>query len=70
MSLWRNNQSEVRFVLKNIEMVQEKVLCVVTPCSVVVRYQCFRGSCCLHHQGEVNGAGKADTDIGRKYKKG
>jgi len=26
----------------------------VTPCSVVVGYQCFRGPCSLHLQGEVN----------------
>jgi hypothetical protein len=28
-----------------------EVFCVVTPCSVVVGYQSFTGSCCLHLQG-------------------
>jgi len=32
-------------------MIQVEVFWVVTPCSVVVGYQCFRGPCCL--QGEV-----------------
>jgi hypothetical protein len=32
---------------------QVEVFCVVTPCSVVVGYQHFRGLCCLHLQGEV-----------------
>jgi hypothetical protein len=27
------------------------VFCVVAPCSLVEVYQRFRGSCCLHHQG-------------------
>jgi hypothetical protein len=31
-----------------------KVFWVVTPCSVVVRYQRFGGLCCLHLQGEVD----------------
>jgi hypothetical protein len=36
-------------------MFQVEVLSVVTPCSVVVGYQRFGGSCCLHLQGEVAG---------------
>jgi len=28
----------------------------VTPCSIAVRYQCFRGLCCLHLQGEESGS--------------
>jgi hypothetical protein len=28
------------------------VFCVVAPCSLVEVYQSFRGSCCLHHQGD------------------
>jgi hypothetical protein len=35
---------------------------VVTPCSVVVRYQRFGGPFCLHLQGEVNGAGEEGVD--------
>jgi hypothetical protein len=34
-----------------VMMIQVEVFWVVTPCSVVVGYQCFRGPCCL--QGEV-----------------
>jgi len=34
-------------------MFQVEVFWVVTPCSVVVGYQSFRGPCCLHLQGEV-----------------
>jgi len=33
--------------------VQVEVLCVVTPCSVVVAYQNFRGPCCLLLQERV-----------------
>jgi hypothetical protein len=29
------------------------VFWVVAPCSLVEIYQRFRGSCCLHHQGEI-----------------
>jgi len=29
-----------------------EVFWVMTPCSVVVGYQCFRGLCCLHLQGD------------------
>jgi hypothetical protein len=35
----------------------------MTPCSLVVGNQCFRGPCSLHLQGEVKSAGK-------EYKKG
>jgi hypothetical protein len=34
-------------------MMQVEVFWVVTPYSVVVGYQRFRGPCCLHLQGEV-----------------
>jgi len=35
--------------------IQFVVLSVVTPHSDVVGHQCFRGSCCIHPQGEVSG---------------
>jgi len=35
------------------QMYHVEVFWVVTPCSVVVGYQCFRRRCCLHLQGEV-----------------
>jgi len=34
------------------------ILWVMTLHSDVVQHQHFRGSCCLHLQGEVNGTGK------------
>jgi len=34
-------------------MFQVEIFWVVVPCSVVVRYQCFRGSCCLFLQGPL-----------------
>jgi len=37
--------------------------------SVAVGYQCFRGPCCLHLQGEVTGNGKKDTYTGMKCKR-
>jgi hypothetical protein len=37
--------------------IQVKVFWVVTLCTVVVEYQCFRGPCCLHLHGEVTGDG-------------
>jgi hypothetical protein len=36
---------------KNIFQIE--VFWVVTPCNVLIRYQRFRGPCCLHLQGEV-----------------
>jgi hypothetical protein len=36
-----------RFVFTAVK-IQVEVFWVVTPCSVVVGYQCFRGPCCLH----------------------
>jgi hypothetical protein len=46
-------------------MFQVEVFWVVTPCSIVVRYQHCRGPCCLHLQGEVAGMGKNGTHIHR-----
>jgi hypothetical protein len=37
--------------------VQVEVLCVETPCSVVVGYKGFREPYCLHLQGEMIGDG-------------
>jgi hypothetical protein len=34
-------------------MIEVSVFWVVTPCSVVVGYQSYRGPCCLHPQGHV-----------------
>jgi hypothetical protein len=39
-------------------MFQVEVFWVVTSCSVVVGYQCFRGPYYLHLQGEVTASGK------------
>jgi len=37
-----------------VVLFQVEVFWVVTPCSVVVGYQCFRGPCHLHQQGKDN----------------
>jgi hypothetical protein len=34
-------------------MFQVEVFWIVTPCGVVIGYQRFRGTCCLHLQGGV-----------------
>jgi len=41
-----------RFEVFTTLKVQVRDLRVVTPCSVAVGYQRFRGLCCLHFQGE------------------
>jgi hypothetical protein len=38
---------------QTIQLFQVEVFSVVTPCSVVVGYQRFRGPYCLHLQGGV-----------------
>jgi hypothetical protein len=54
-------------VEKWVIMFKAKVFLVVTPRSVAVGYQCFGGSCCLHHQGNVNGAGKRSKDTDMEF---
>jgi hypothetical protein len=42
-------------------LLKMAVFCGVVPCSLVEVYQRFRGTCCLHHQGDecpVNGDSK------------
>jgi hypothetical protein len=36
--------------------IEVEVFWVMTPCSAVVAYQCFRGPCCLHLQGKEDGS--------------
>jgi len=43
---------EVRFEVFTVGKNQVELFWVMMPCSVV-EYQCFRGPCCLCHQGEV-----------------
>jgi hypothetical protein len=43
--------------------IQIMVFWVVMLCTVAVEYHCFRGSCCLHLLGEVNGTGEGGIDI-------
>jgi hypothetical protein len=40
------------------------VFWVVALCSLVEVYQCFRGVCCLHYQGD-NGGGKHLLNFGK-----
>jgi hypothetical protein len=35
----------------------------VTPCSVAVGYQHFVGSCCIHHQGEVQESARSSETM-------
>jgi hypothetical protein len=51
-----------------VVMFQVKVFWVVTLCSVVVGYQCFRGPCYLHLQGEVAIMGENGTDRGPDWR--
>jgi len=37
----------VRLLVFTFKKIQVKIFCVVTPCSVMLRHQCFRGPCCL-----------------------
>jgi hypothetical protein len=39
-----------------VVMLHVEVFWVMTLCSVVVGYQCFRGPCCPHLQGQVKAA--------------
>jgi len=41
-----------------------EVFCIVTPCNVVIVYQRFKGTCCLHLQGEVKGGSTDLWNIG------
>jgi hypothetical protein len=45
------NVKYVRFEVLMVATMQMAVFWVVAPCSLVEVYQCFRGACCLHHQG-------------------
>jgi hypothetical protein len=38
--------------LRTFRMMKITVFWVVAPCSPVEVYQHFRGTCCLHHQGD------------------
>jgi hypothetical protein len=42
---------------------------VVMPCNTAIEYQHFRGPCCLHLQGEVNGTERKGIGIGLEYKR-
>jgi hypothetical protein len=50
------------------EMFQVKVCWVMTLCSVVVGYQCFKGPYCLHLEGEMSSVGENSTDIGPDWR--
>jgi hypothetical protein len=40
------------FLTQNCNSISMAVFWVVAPCRLVEVYQCFRGACCLHHQGD------------------
>jgi hypothetical protein len=45
--------SDMSFEAFMAVLFQVEVLWIVTPCSVVIGYPCFRGPCCLHLHGEM-----------------
>jgi hypothetical protein len=50
------------------QLFHVEVFWVVTPCCYVVGCQRFRGSCCLHLQGEVAGMGENGIDKGPDWR--
>jgi hypothetical protein len=56
-----------RFEAFTAVMFQVEVLWVVTPCSIVVGYQCFRVPCYLHFQGEDGGSVDLSEDLNLRY---
>jgi len=54
------NMFKANFIVKRHigEDIEFEIFWFVTPCSVVVKYQRFRGPYCPHLHGEVNGAWK------------
>jgi len=44
-------------------MFQVEIFWVVTSCSFVVGYQCFRGPCCLHLQDDVTTQKTSSSNI-------
>jgi hypothetical protein len=51
----------VRFQVLTAASMKMVVFWVVAPCSLVNLYRRFRGSCCLHHQGD------RPDDLGNKH---
>jgi hypothetical protein len=52
-----------RYRIWEWSLVQVEVFWVMKPHNFVVGYQCFRGLCCLHLRGEVNGVAGGSVDI-------
>jgi hypothetical protein len=48
-----NTDYEVRFEVLKAVRTKMAVFWVAAPCSLVEVYQRFRGTCCLHHQGDL-----------------
>jgi hypothetical protein len=68
MTLGTNNMQADK--MRVTAMTQVEDLWVLMPYSVVVVHQHFGGPCCLHLQGEMNGTGKKDINIGMGYMRG
>jgi hypothetical protein len=47
--------------LRTRDFTKISVFWVVAPCSLVEVYQRFKGSCCLHHQGDEGAASTSET---------
>jgi hypothetical protein len=50
-----------RVEVTTVVKIETEVHWVALLCSVAVKYQCFRGPCCLHLQGEVTGNGLVES---------
>jgi hypothetical protein len=51
-------ENSVGFEVLTVVRTKMAVYWVVAPCSLVEVYQCFRGPCCLRHQGDGDGVSK------------
>jgi hypothetical protein len=47
-----DHTQDTKSKLKNVSLLKLAVFWVVAPCSLVEFYWGFRGTCCLHHQGD------------------
>jgi hypothetical protein len=62
------NLHHVSFETFMVMMFQVESFWVVMPHNVVTGYQCFRGSCCLHFQGEEASIEESGIHIGPDWR--
>jgi hypothetical protein len=51
------------YLTRTGDFLKMAVFWVVAPCSLVEVYGCFKGACCLRHQGRQHGATTQKTAI-------